>query len=263
MKKITNLGQFALEYAVLIIIVVAALLAMRVFMSRAVQERYRVSADVFGQGEQYAKGVTKVTDLDGPTLTVSPPPEKGPPCALVCNSAKVTKEEIKTVEAKIKNLEDQVKLLKEQIEMLEYILQQGEGGAEDDYRRSEEIKRQINELDGRVVILGRELKNLENLLRVTKDIRERAAILTRMNQVRIEINQLIAQIKELTRRGQRVGSGKDELVDREKDEAIVKKMELQRKVEACAPEIEYLKGRVKEYKEQLDKLKNKYPDCSC
>ncbi len=44
----------------------AALIAMRVFMVRAVQEKYRQSADVFGQGEQYEPGVTQVTDSLNP-----------------------------------------------------------------------------------------------------------------------------------------------------------------------------------------------------
>ena len=43
----------------------AALIAMRVFMLRAVQEKYRQSADVFGQGEQYAPGKTQVTESSG------------------------------------------------------------------------------------------------------------------------------------------------------------------------------------------------------
>ena len=42
-----------MEYAVLIGIVVCALMVMRFFMSRSIQEKYRKSADVFGEGEQY------------------------------------------------------------------------------------------------------------------------------------------------------------------------------------------------------------------
>jgi Flp pilus assembly pilin Flp len=55
-----NKSQTFLEYAVLIGVVAAALVAMRVYMVRVVQEKYRQSADVFGEGEQYQKGVTVV-----------------------------------------------------------------------------------------------------------------------------------------------------------------------------------------------------------
>ena len=57
-------SQAFLEYTVLIIIAAAALLAMRIYFMRAVQEKYRQSADVFGEGEQYAPGVTQVTEMN-------------------------------------------------------------------------------------------------------------------------------------------------------------------------------------------------------
>ncbi len=60
MKKRGNKAQSFFEYAVLIIVTAAALLAMRVYMLRIVQERYRQSADVFGEGEQYDKVATRV-----------------------------------------------------------------------------------------------------------------------------------------------------------------------------------------------------------
>jgi len=60
MKKKRNKAQSFLEYAVLFIITVAALLAMRVYILRIVQERYRQSADVFGEGEQYDRIATQV-----------------------------------------------------------------------------------------------------------------------------------------------------------------------------------------------------------
>lgn len=62
MKKRQSKAQSFIEYAVLIAVAAAALIAMRVYLVRAVQEKYRQSADVFGQGEQYARGVTQVTE---------------------------------------------------------------------------------------------------------------------------------------------------------------------------------------------------------
>jgi len=53
-----NKAQSLLEYAALIIIVLGAFLAMRVYFQRAMHERSRQSADVLGQGEQYEPGVT-------------------------------------------------------------------------------------------------------------------------------------------------------------------------------------------------------------
>jgi len=66
MKRRQNKAQSLIEYSILIAIFAAALVAMRVFMVRAVQEKYRQSADVFGQGEQYEPGETQVTDSLNP-----------------------------------------------------------------------------------------------------------------------------------------------------------------------------------------------------
>lgn len=51
-----------MEYAIIIAVVVAALIAMRLYLVRALQEKCRQSADVFGEGEQYAKARTQVTE---------------------------------------------------------------------------------------------------------------------------------------------------------------------------------------------------------
>ena len=51
--KINKKSQTILGYAVLIVVVVAAIIAMSVYMKRRVQGSYKRSADVFGQGEQY------------------------------------------------------------------------------------------------------------------------------------------------------------------------------------------------------------------
>lgn len=49
-----------MQYAVLIALVAAAFMAMRAYLLGAIQEKYRQSADVFGEGEQYQEGITKV-----------------------------------------------------------------------------------------------------------------------------------------------------------------------------------------------------------
>ena len=50
---INKKSQAILGYALLIAVVVAAIIAMSVYMKRRIQGSYRKSADVFGQGEQY------------------------------------------------------------------------------------------------------------------------------------------------------------------------------------------------------------------
>lgn len=61
MKRRDRKGQSFIEYAILVVLVVGALLAMRTYMVRSVQEKYRQSADVFGEGGQYERGITVTT----------------------------------------------------------------------------------------------------------------------------------------------------------------------------------------------------------
>lgn len=62
MKKELNKAQSFTAYAVIIAILVAVLLAMQIFMVRTFQAKFRQSADAFGQGEQYERGVTQVVN---------------------------------------------------------------------------------------------------------------------------------------------------------------------------------------------------------
>lgn len=47
-KRGNNRGQIALEYAILIAVAIAAILAMKIYMQRSVQGRLRESADEMG-----------------------------------------------------------------------------------------------------------------------------------------------------------------------------------------------------------------------
>lgn len=67
MKNINNHAQSLIVYALIISLTAAVIMSMRVYVTRMVQAKFRQSADVFGQGEQYAKGLTVVTNLDGDT----------------------------------------------------------------------------------------------------------------------------------------------------------------------------------------------------
>ena len=62
-RRKDNRGQYLLEQALLIALVAAALVGMRVFLARVVQDKFRQSADVFGQGEQYAPGRTEILPI--------------------------------------------------------------------------------------------------------------------------------------------------------------------------------------------------------
>jgi len=52
-------GSLTLERAVLIAVVAAALIAMSVYIKRAISGRFRDAADSFGFGRQYEPGVTR------------------------------------------------------------------------------------------------------------------------------------------------------------------------------------------------------------
>lgn len=75
--KRKNKAQSFLGYTLLIIVVAVALLAMRTYLVRSVQEKYRQSADVFGEGEQYAPGSTQVIE-DRSSVDIPELPEQGP-----------------------------------------------------------------------------------------------------------------------------------------------------------------------------------------
>jgi Flp pilus assembly pilin Flp len=52
-KNRRSLAQSILEYTVVMIVVVAALIAMFGFLKRHLQAKWQESADTFGQGRQY------------------------------------------------------------------------------------------------------------------------------------------------------------------------------------------------------------------
>jgi Flp pilus assembly pilin Flp len=54
-----NKANLVIEYAVLIVVIIAALLGISVYLKRAVSGRWRESADTFGHGRQYQYNETK------------------------------------------------------------------------------------------------------------------------------------------------------------------------------------------------------------
>jgi len=55
-KSFSKRGQSTLEYAVLIVVIIAALIAMQVYLKRGIQGRMRESSDQIG--EQFSPGYT-------------------------------------------------------------------------------------------------------------------------------------------------------------------------------------------------------------
>ncbi|MHB8154804.1 MAG: hypothetical protein ACYDFR_01980 [Candidatus Omnitrophota bacterium] len=105
MKKQGNRAQVFTEYVILVAIVAAVLFGMRIYMERAVQQKFRESADVFGEGEQYAKGVTRATYDD----TSGTPPTPITPTHDICPG----------LLSKIEVLEGEIKDLTERAESFE------------------------------------------------------------------------------------------------------------------------------------------------
>lgn len=54
-------GQSAVEYAVVIAVVAAALLGMSVYAKRALSGKWRQVGDAFGYGRQYEPGMTVIS----------------------------------------------------------------------------------------------------------------------------------------------------------------------------------------------------------
>jgi len=48
-----------IEYAVLIVVIIAALLGMQIYLKRAISGRWREAADSLGHGRQYQYNKTK------------------------------------------------------------------------------------------------------------------------------------------------------------------------------------------------------------
>lgn len=98
-------AQTLLEYFILLGFAVAVLVGMRLFMTRSLQEKYRQTGDVFGRGEQYKKGATWVTGLDGPTTNaVIPTNPSLDPCPVVLNSIANLQLAISDLDVRINNL---------------------------------------------------------------------------------------------------------------------------------------------------------------
>lgn len=87
MARRNKKAQTMFSYAMLVVVIVAALVGMRAFMLRSLQAKYRETADVFGQGEQYQLG--KGTYINsGNALDITPDPGDALNCEQIANAAR-------------------------------------------------------------------------------------------------------------------------------------------------------------------------------
>lgn len=100
MRERKNKAQSFAEYAILISLIAAAFIAMQVFMLRSVQAKFRESADVFGQGEQYRKGSVITQTATTSKIAVAQAPLEGiDACALAIRQVAELEKEINGFDA--------------------------------------------------------------------------------------------------------------------------------------------------------------------
>lgn len=58
--RIKRKGFSILEYTILVVVVLAALIAMRFYVQRAIMGKYRQATDTFGFGRQFEPGRTQI-----------------------------------------------------------------------------------------------------------------------------------------------------------------------------------------------------------
>ena len=130
-------AQSLLTYAFLLVVVVAGLLAMKVYLTRTVQEKYRQSVDTWGKGEQYQVGRTQAQYTGSSWQN---PKEKCPEVITQENalnkSIGVLTQRIDKLTQEITDLRDRAKTLRERADEVE-----AQAQALDDQGLSDEANR--------------------------------------------------------------------------------------------------------------------------
>ena len=101
-----------MAYMVLIMVVAAALVVMRNYLNRSVQENYRKSMDAWGQGEQYEAGRSS-KQYGGSTWE-----NKKLECPQVQAKLRALNKQVSDIYAKIKKLTDEIKEYSDRIDEL-------------------------------------------------------------------------------------------------------------------------------------------------
>ncbi|MBP7215888.1 MAG: hypothetical protein KBA46_01240 [Candidatus Omnitrophica bacterium] len=113
-------AQSFLQYGLLIIFLVASFLAIRTYMTRGIQDRYRQAADVFGQGEQYAPGVTRVYNFATLPDVVIDGDDVEQTCAALMNRALAAQAQIANNDNAINSLNERAASLEAQAHQMMY-----------------------------------------------------------------------------------------------------------------------------------------------
>ncbi len=142
-----NKAQGLLAYMIFLAVIVGALIAMRFFLTRTVQEKYRQSADVWGEGEQYEPNRT-AAGMSGSTW-------------------KNRKELCPEAEAKMAGLTASLNNLFQRMQKLLYEIEDLEGRAVSLESRAADAQAQADRL--REEMLEAEAKIVEDMVKTLKE----------------------------------------------------------------------------------------------
>lgn len=193
-------AQALLTYSVLIAVVIAALLGMRVYFIRAMQDKIRQSADVFGQGEQYEKGLTIKTNSDAAGIEIEPvTPIAASIYAKITGIVSALEEEISELREQVsyfnktlQGIEDKAltissfsesrikKAEKKEKKEAEYRLQAEEYREKGQFEKAEEYTQKADKLQKEAQDLRQEARELSNI--ANKGMPELKAYLDELTQ---------------------------------------------------------------------------------
>jgi len=261
-KKVKS--QSFLEYAVLIGVVVGVLIAMRVYMVRAVQERYRESADVFGSGEQYAKGVTQVTNSDEPGSGITePPPNPHITCPQATASVSKLEGEIKTLADQAESMLESAKqteaalpMLQAQVDALNTKAAQKEAQARDLRAQAAELIRQADEKQAQI----EDYKKTYAYCYTYPDDTVCPSIFEEIARLESEIPPLRNQAESLNNQATGLeNEAKDLRAQAKSLEGSI--LKLKEQISNLRAEADDFNKKINQKQAEIDRYKKDYPDC--
>lgn len=269
-------GQTIIQYAALIIIIVGAFMVMRPFITRSIQEKYRDTADVFGQGRTYAKGVTQVTSLDGSAAAVTATNVAGRrSCADVSSDVASLRNQIIKLQGVVDDIENNatdsqglntgltgdIQSLRSNIEDMlaqagynETLAAQARQEADNKMQQADQVQEEIDQIkkDNPECVRGSmsgECFRIPQLqLRIVQLQREANVLVTQAVDLEGRAADLRRSASSLTRAANGLESGQDSgTTDR---------------IGAARGYAGDIKEEIKAKEEQIQKYKTWYPDCS-
>ena len=271
MKAKTVKSQSFLEYMVLIAVVVGVLIAMRVYMVRAVQERYRESADVFGSGEQYAKGSTRVINSDDPGSIIPPPPppESHITCAQVAAHVAQLEDEIwvlndqkESMLASADQTEASLPMLQAQADALTAEAGRNDAWARDERKAAADLTAQADDKQKEVDDYKKNFPMCftGGCTTTCADGDNCCCILDTVAQLESEIPVLRQQAQEHTTRAEGYEAKAREL-HAQADSLNGSILKIREQVSNLRAEADDLNAKISRKQAEIDRYKNDYPDC--